>query len=95
MAEMRPATVADLIEGLRQLPQDAMVVMSRDAEGNGFSPIAVESGGAVDFSTGRYEAESTWSGEFHADRGPDDDDDPDGWGPSEAAVSAVCLWPTN
>lgn len=31
-------TVGDLIDQLEKLPQDLPVVMSQDAEGNGFSP---------------------------------------------------------
>ena len=31
-------TVGDLIDKLEKLPQDLPVVMSQDAEGNGFSP---------------------------------------------------------
>ena len=48
-------TVAELITELQKLPGDALVVQSKDAEGNGFSPVD-------EVSVGRYEAESTWSG---------------------------------
>lgn len=33
-------TVKELIETLQELPQDAIVVMSRDSEGNGFSLLS-------------------------------------------------------
>lgn len=33
-------TVAELIDQLSALPADALVVLSRDAEGNGYSPLA-------------------------------------------------------
>jgi hypothetical protein len=34
-----PYTVAELIEFLRQMDQEALVVLSRDPEGNGFSEL--------------------------------------------------------
>ena len=66
--------VKELIEHLEKCDPEAMVVMSKDSEGNGFSPL-------YENSTGRYEAESTWSGEYHDDR--------------EDLPKCVCLWPTN
>lgn len=53
-------TVAELITELQKLPQDAEVVQSRDAEGNGFSPLA-------EVNVGRYRTENTWSGDFGDD----------------------------
>ena len=50
------STVGDLIDYLATQPRDRKVVMSKDAEGNGFSPLA-------DASEGMYAADSTWSGE--------------------------------
>lgn len=50
-------TITDLITKLQTLPADATVVMSKDAEGNEFSPLE-------DFTVGDYEPETTWSGEF-------------------------------
>lgn len=79
------ATVGQLVAVLLELPQDAVVVLSKDAEGNGFPPVASPVG-EYGFSTGFYEAESTWSGEYF---NADDDERPDD------AVEAVCLWPTN
>lgn len=73
-------TVDELTELLGHLPGDLLVVMSKDSEGNGFSPLAEVAPDA------RYSAETEWSGECHH---PDDYPDyPD-------AVPAVCLWPTN
>jgi hypothetical protein len=58
-------TIAELIIELQKLPQDALVVQSKDAEGNGFSPIA-------EASMGCYAADTTWSGDFgSADDFPD------------------------
>lgn len=75
-------TVAALIEKLQALPADAIVVQSKDGEGNGFSPVA-------DLTIGVYQEETTWRGEF-----TDDEDDM----PSmieNGASAAVCVWPTN
>jgi predicted RNA-binding protein with PUA domain len=49
-------TVRELIEALKAIPnQDRIVVMSKDGEGNGFSPLA-------DIGEESYAAESTWHG---------------------------------
>ena len=48
-------TVKELIEELKEYPQDSQVVMSSDGEGNSKSPLAAL-GDAV------YVPESTWSG---------------------------------
>lgn len=55
---MSALTVRDVIEQLSGVANlDAEVVMSRDAEGNGFSPLE-------QMTIGWYVAETTWSGEF-------------------------------
>lgn len=47
-------TVAELIAELKKLPPAALVVMSRDAEGNGYSPLhAVDRGTADEFDIAR------------------------------------------
>lgn len=50
-------TVGQLIETLFKFPQDSIVIMAKDPEGNGFSPLA-------EVTTSKYVAESTWSGEL-------------------------------
>lgn len=68
------------VEELRQALADLPVVMSKDSEGNRFSPLAEAQPDA------HYQADSDWSGEVvHPD---DFDEYPD-------AIPAVCLWPTN
>ena len=52
------STVGDLIDYLATQPRDRKIVMSRDAEGNGYSPLA-------DADEYMYTAETTWSGEVH------------------------------
>jgi hypothetical protein len=60
---MPAITVKQLRERLALCPDDAIVVLSKDAEGNDFSPLPFDDGLAI----GRYVADSTWSGEFRAD----------------------------
>lgn len=49
-------TVAELIEKLQQENPKRIVVMAKDAEGNGHSPLH-------DFWAGAYRAETTWYGD--------------------------------
>lgn len=85
-------TLAELRQQLAalNLPDDTLVVLAEDAEGNGFSPL-------VEAIPGMYLAETTWSGEHYpTEEQRLAEDDPDDY--SEApddAVPAVFLWPTN
>jgi hypothetical protein len=79
-------TVAQFRDLLADQPDDAIVVLSKDAEGNGFSPLSAPLGSAW------YVPESTWSGEVFP-IGPDADGDiyePDG-----QELFAVVLDPIN
>lgn len=60
MKQRKPSyiTVGDLIEMLGEMNPEAVVVMQKDGEGNGYSPLS-----GVDDSNVVYVAESTWSGE--------------------------------
>jgi len=79
--------VSELIEYLKELPQDAQVVLAKDGEGNSFSPLC------GDHSEGVYFPNTPWSGEFASD------DDKESLellteeigGP----IKAIVLWPTN
>lgn len=79
-------TVTELIAQLAKLPGDLLVVQSSDGEGNNFSPHA-------DLTEGRYDPESTWSGEFHTH----EEDEETGEERRIPAVfrNAVVLWPVN
>ena len=58
-------TVRQLIEALSRCPNpDAIVILQKDAEGNGFSPLRDEASNDVSIVEG-YVADSTWSGEVH------------------------------
>jgi hypothetical protein len=52
------STAGELADYLATQPRDRKVVLSRDAEGNGFSPLA-------DAGESMYAAETTWSGTVH------------------------------
>lgn len=72
-------TVKELIETLKELPADHIVVMSKDGEGNNFSPCA-------DYGLQMYIPDSTWSGEIRSEEDMDE---------GEYKENAVVLWPTN
>lgn len=77
-------TVENMIAMLQKLPPKALVVMSKDGEGNAFTPFS-------GYDQGLYTAENTWSGEFRGeDDEPDEDDDEEPTG-----VLAVCLFGVN
>jgi hypothetical protein len=53
-------TVAELIKELEGMPQESIVVMSKDAEGNEYSPLSSIDPDSV------YVADSTWSGDVYS-----------------------------
>ena len=67
-------------EELKNVDESTLIVMSKDAEGNNFSPLS-------DYSVGWYEPTCTWAGEYYND----DDHDSE----SEDDVRVVCLWPVS
>jgi hypothetical protein len=77
--------IKDMEEALGELG-DVDVVMSKDGEGNQFSPLAA-------YGVGKYAADNTWSGEFYSKR--EEGDEEEYFESPEDAVSAVVLWPTN
>ena len=72
------------------LPDDTPVILAKDGEGNGHSPLS-------EAEHAMYLADTTWSGErYITEQQRLAEEDPDEW--SEApddAVHAVFLWPTN
>lgn len=85
-----PLRVKDLIKLLQDEDQDRIVVMSKDGEGNGYSPFS-------GLSTAAYVADSTWSGEIGLEKLTEADKKA---GYSEEDVKhggekAIVLWPTN
>ena len=72
------------------LPNDTIVILAKDAEGNGFSPLeATESC--------MYAADTTWSGDrYLTEEQRLAKEEPDDWFQApDDAVPAVFLWPTN
>jgi hypothetical protein len=72
-------TVTDLIEELSKFPGNLKVIVSKDSEGNGFSPLS-------DTCDGYYLSQTTWAGDYYSD--PED-------ARELGARPAVFLWPTN
>jgi hypothetical protein len=80
------ATVKELIDLLSGLPEDYQVILSKDGEGNDYSPAT------LDFGIGKYHPESTWAGEMVFELDEDDEDyDPEDNEPSDA----VAIFPVN
>jgi hypothetical protein len=61
-------TVAELIKELESIEDKSrIVILQKDAEGNGYSPL-------YSCTTGAYDADSTWSGEVSLEFGDLDDE---------------------
>lgn len=88
--------VGEIKNLLADVPDDYLVIMSADAEGNSFSPLS----GTSTPGHYRYRAESTWSGEIVD---PDEKNDADGMfyydegdrAYIEQLPKCVVLWPVN
>lgn len=85
-------TVRELIEELQKMDPERIVILQKDAEGNGYSPCD-----GVD-DNAAYEPDSTWSGDVKRQT-LDDDDRKAGFGEEdlagEGAQPCVVLWPVN
>lgn len=85
-------TKDELIRELQEssAPGDTVIVMSKDAEGNGYSPLA-------DLSLGMYDAECTWAGEVYmTDEARENTGIPDEYSAApDTAVLAIVLGPVN
>lgn len=85
--------VGELIALLQDLPEDTVVVLSSDSEGNSYSPLS------DDFSLGKYIPDSTYSGEFFAnDHIEEDGDDHEYFeeaSENKDVLDCIVLWPTN
>jgi hypothetical protein len=65
--------VQELIALLKRMPLGATVVLQKDAEGNGYSPLS-------DVREGRYRAKTSWAGEWY---------DTGEWTPDDAFTAVV------
>jgi len=52
--------VSELIERLKSMPQDVEVILQKDAEGNGYSPLHAVDDEAI------YKPQTTWYGEMYS-----------------------------
>ena len=80
--------VKKLIKELKKLDENAIVIMSRDSEGNGYSPLS-------GLFTGLYIPDSTWSGDVYYDGYEDDMDSDEVDDLREDGKLAVILDPVN
>jgi hypothetical protein len=78
-------TVKQLIARLSKFDPNRIVVMSKDGEGNGFSPLET-------MQEGIYRPESTWSGESFPEGATEDDY---GYTKQKGDKPSVTLWPVN
>jgi hypothetical protein len=83
--------VKELIDELQKLHPDSEVILQKDGEGNGYSPLAAVDGDAV------YMPETTWSGEVYSMGWTAEDacKDEDEWAEIVAKPRCVVLAPTN
>lgn len=83
--------VKDLINALSSIDPDVEVILQKDAEGNGYSPLRGADSEAV------YIADSTWSGEvFSTDWSADDACmNEEEWNEIKAKSRCVVLYPVN
>ena len=72
-------TTGELKKLLADLPDETLVVMAKDGEGNSFSPFD-------SVSEGSYFESNKWSGDFYTTTGTPKTG---GWQP------AICLWPVS
>lgn len=71
--------IKELMEILADLNPEHEVVLSRDGEGNGFSPLSA-------YGVGQYVPESTWSGELRSAENKEC---------KKKDLNAIVLWPAN
>jgi hypothetical protein len=83
--------VKELIEALQEVDPEMEVILQKDSEGNGYSPLAGADLDAV------YVADTTWSGTaYHADWTAGDCClDEEEWKELQAGPRALILYPVN
>lgn len=83
--------VKELIAELSAMDPESEVILQKDAEGNGYSPLSGADGEAV------YVADNTWSGEVYSLEYSADDNcmDEDEWEKLKAGPKCVVLYPVN
>lgn len=83
--------VRELIAQLEAMDGERIVILQKDGEGNGYSPLA-----GVDGTNVAYAAATTWSGECGLEQ-LTDKARADGYGHADVVDGppAVCLYPVN
>lgn len=83
--------VKELKEILNELPDDMEVILQKDSEGNGYSPLSGGDAEAI------YVPESTWSGDVYSSKWTADDADMnnDEWKEILSNPKALILYPIN
>jgi len=83
--------VKDLIKELQQMNPESELIMQKDSEGNGYSPLSGADGNAV------YIADSTWSGEVYDTKwsAEDADMEEEEWEEIKSKPGCVVLYPIN
>jgi hypothetical protein len=83
--------VKDLKEAIKNLPDDMEVVLQKDSEGNGYSPLSGADPNAV------YVAETTWSGEVYSMEwsAEDADMEEEEWEAVKKKPRTLILFPVN
>ena len=74
-------TVGELRDLLEDEDDDAIVILSKDGEGNEYSPVVAE------FTPCKYLSDNSWCGEIIGQENEDFD--------MADGVAALVLWPTN
>jgi hypothetical protein len=84
-------TAAELIAELQKMPPDAQVIMQKDGEGNGFSPLDSLDADCI------YVPDNTWSGEIIDTRWSASDacQSPEEWEETCKQKRCVLLYPVN
>jgi hypothetical protein len=84
-------TVKELRDELEGLPDDMEIILQKDSEGNGYSPLAGADPNAV------YEADSTWSGNVYSMDWSADDAamSEDEWNEIKSKPRVLILYPIN
>ena len=83
-------TVKELIEILKNEDSSRIVIMSRDSEGNSFSPLS-------EVGTAAYRPTSSWCGETGLEELTEENQE-QGFAEEDVitdGVKAIVLWPTN
>lgn len=83
--------IKELKEAISELPDDMQVILQKDAEGNGYSPLEGADSDAV------YIPECTWSGDVYSTVWTAEDAcmDEDEWQQIKAKPRALILYPVN